>query len=157
MKLPPGAAAFCTAAENRFPPSLPAAQGSGLGLGRLEEILLHALSHLQVFIRPSGGFSHDITLMVTLKIKQQLESKRLFLFVTNSSVEITLTTSSILAKMGDTQSKSAGRGEGIIIVLLFYLYYLHIQGTIPEHKQNDGGRIPVVEEVFVQRIAYRCV
>ena len=95
--------------------------------------------------------------MVTLKIKQQLESKRLFLFVTNSSVEITLTTSSILAKMGDTQSKSAGRGEGIIIVLLFYLYYLHIQGTIPEHKQNDGGRIPVVEEVFVQRIAYRCV
>merc|ERR1711962_640025 len=45
-----------------------------------------------------------------------------------------------IAKMGDTQSKSADRGEG----------------TKPEHNQNDGDRIPVVEEVFVQRIAYRC-
>ena len=45
----------------------------------------------------------------------------------------------------------------VLHVVYEYLYYLHIQGTIPEHKQNDGGRIPVVEEVFVQRIAYRCV
>ena len=129
--------------------SLPAEQGSGLGLGRL---LLHNLSHLQVFKSsiksPSlpagqswgvvwvgwrrfcctlsaifksssvllgniGGFPHhDITLMATLTIKQQLESKRLYLFVTNSSVEITLATSSILVKMGDTQSKSADKNEG---------------------------------------------
>merc|ERR1711973_94144 len=47
---------------------------------------------------------------------------------------------SILTKMGNTQSKSAERGDG----------------TTPEHKQNDRGRIPIVEEVFVQRIAFRC-
>ena len=41
---PAPAAAFCTAAENRFPPSLPAAQGSGLA-----RLLLHNLSHLQIF------------------------------------------------------------------------------------------------------------
>ena len=45
----------------------------------------------------------------------------------------------------------------VLYVVCEYYYHLHIQGTIPEHKQNDGGRIPVVEEVFVQRIAYRCV
>ena len=47
---PGSAAAFCTAAENRFPPSLPAGERSGLVW--LEKILLHNLSHLQVFIRP---------------------------------------------------------------------------------------------------------
>jgi len=44
-------------------------------------------------------------------------------------------------KMGETQSKSAGNKE---------------EGIDPENKRDGGGRIPVVEEVFVQRIAYRC-
>ena len=41
-------------------------------------------------------------------------------------------------------------------IYVIYIIYI-IKGTIPEHNQNDGDRIPVVEEVFVQRIAYRCV
>jgi len=42
--------------------------------------------------------------------------------------------------MGETHSKNAGKGEG--------------DGS--EQNPDAGGRIPVVEEVFVQRIAYRC-
>jgi len=42
--------------------------------------------------------------------------------------------------MGETQSKNANKGEG--------------DGS--EQNPDAGGRIPVVEEVFVQRIAYRC-
>ena len=135
---PAPAAAFCTAAENRFPLSLPAGEWSGTASAAQSQ----PSSNLQVFesscrgvvwhgwrffcctlsaifksssvlLGNIGGFPHhDITLMATLTIKQQLELKRLFLFVTNSSVKITLTTSSIAAKMGDTQSKSADRGEG---------------------------------------------
>ena len=155
---PAPAAAFCTAAENRFPPRESSCRGVvSVWIGFCCTIsAIFKSSTLQVFesscrgvvwhgwrrfccctlsalfksssvlLGNIGKSSHDITLMATLTIKQQLEPKRLFLlvknhsverkrlflFVTNSSVEITLTTSSILVKMGDTQSKSADKNEG---------------------------------------------
>ena len=112
----PAPAAFCTVAENRFPLSLPAGEWSGSGTAGEDSA---AQSQPSSGLHPS--FSTILVgslimtshcLMATLTIKQQLESKRLYLFVRNSSVEITLTTSSIIVKMGDTQSKSADKNEG---------------------------------------------
>ena len=108
---PGPAAAFCTAAENRFP--LRESSCRGVVWHGFCCTISAIFKSSSVLFGNIGGFSHhDITLMATLTIKQQLESKRLYLFVTNSSVEITLTTSSIIAKMGDTQSKSADKNEG---------------------------------------------
>ena len=74
--------------------------------------------------------------------------------------------------MGETQSKSAGnKEEGDFLphnhnCAISHSHYeqcsLNInisisisRGIDPENKRDGGGRIPVVEEVFVQRIAYR--
>ena len=119
---PGSAAAFCTAAENRFPPRESSCRGVvsvWVGFCCTISAIFKSSS---VLFGNIGGFSHhDITLMATLTIKQQLESKRLYLFVRNSSVEITLTTSSILVKMGDTQSKSADKNEGEWVFTVFLL------------------------------------
>ena len=143
---PGSAAAFCTAAENRFPPRESSCRGvvwhgicctisaifksSSLRVFlQLRRVVCQSWRRFfctisaifrssSVLLSNIGKSPHDITLMATPTIKQQLES---YLFVTNYSVEITLTTSSILAKMGDTQSKSADKNEGEWVFTVFLL------------------------------------